>query len=493
MGPLGALRHTSSAASPPVATLHRAQARFRNALSPKGLPEGPSQCLSPSLVTAACPSGSQAVHHRVDTTTCRSLKVGGTDGTSQAAGDPVLRWLNELPQAPKHGVVVQESESRERGRVLFADRDIAMGEVVLDEGPAIFIPKGTLQAMEAGEHIPDSGDPLEHPPSNGGWRTHPRLRGPPRATSKPWRPENTSQTPGTPSSNLQAMEAGEHIPDSGDPLECFQTIDVAELPQYPTIQEAVSKFDKATKGTVDINYLAKFVSAYSLNAHTMDDNGDSGLYYLASKCSHSCSPNAFNAARPGARDMKLVAMKDIKKGEEIYYAYISNMGLTQPARLRQSTLFKDRGFKCMCSRCVSEDHVRMLPCSTKGCQGSVLYNTPSKAWGCTSCKTQYSASQLPLKEEQRLENRVGKAVGDAVRLEGRQAPTAIVKLYRSTEHWTVFNVEHMLLEAHVQGFKISGVQQVAQHFTKGNRWQGPKDLKCVGDPLAVPSDATGDR
>eukprot|EP00798_Chlamydomonas_sp_ICE-L_P002130 gene2130-18177_t len=202
-----------------------------------------------------------------------------------------------------------------------------------------------------------------------------------------------------------------------------------------------------------------------LNGFPLDSG--SGLYPLASKAPHSCSPNVFNA-RSGAKNMlRLVAMKEIKKGDEITYAYKTTRFLAQPRHLRRAALLKERGFECVCSRCLLEEDMCMLACTNKSCSGSVVLDFSSNEYRCRSCKVLHNPEQLPLKmqssvEEQVMEmenNTQGTSEASVIGLHEK----CVSKLGR--EHWTVFMLEHMLLEIEIQGMvSVPGLPLVGRHL-----------------------------
>ncbi|KAI0082448.1 MAS20-domain-containing protein, partial [Panus rudis PR-1116 ss-1] len=85
----------------------------------------------------------------------------------------------------------------------------------------------------------------------------------------------------------------------------------------------------------------------------------SGLYFVSSYISHSCSPNSRPSFSSGTSELQLIASRPIKKGEELTVAYVDvnqHEGETaeEARRRRRYELARGWRFKCECERCVSE-------------------------------------------------------------------------------------------------------------------------------------------
>ena len=84
--------------------------------------------------------------------------------------------------------------------------------------------------------------------------------------------------------------------------------------------------------------------------------GLNGLYLSAGFMNHDCSPNVEivldpDTFKPG-HVMKIRAIKDIKRNEELTISYIDP---SDSYRNRQRDLIKEYHFSCKCSRCISEN------------------------------------------------------------------------------------------------------------------------------------------
>ncbi|KLO18058.1 MAS20-domain-containing protein [Schizopora paradoxa] len=85
----------------------------------------------------------------------------------------------------------------------------------------------------------------------------------------------------------------------------------------------------------------------------------SGLYFVTSYLSHSCSPSVRPSFSGGTSDLHLIATRDIKQGEELTMAYVdvsqrSDESVDVARRRRRSELAKGWKFGCKCLRCEEE-------------------------------------------------------------------------------------------------------------------------------------------
>ncbi|CAH4030118.1 unnamed protein product [Pieris brassicae] len=81
-------------------------------------------------------------------------------------------------------------------------------------------------------------------------------------------------------------------------------------------------------------------------------NVSSGAYAFHSLFNHSCAPNVVRFTKRGTSKMKLVALRPIKKGMQIFDNYGFHHGL-QDCTERQSALKFQYKFVCMCEACVN--------------------------------------------------------------------------------------------------------------------------------------------
>ena len=91
------------------------------------------------------------------------------------------------------------------------------------------------------------------------------------------------------------------------------------------------------------------------------DIGGYGIYPLLSRSNHSCRPNV--DIRPGnikKREVQLVAIKDIEKGEAIAWSYVNAPEFLSACRaVRVNTLLEYFCFACQCDRCNMEMRLKL--------------------------------------------------------------------------------------------------------------------------------------
>lgn len=67
---------------------------------------------------------------------------------------------------------------------------------------------------------------------------------------------------------------------------------------------------------------------------------------------HSCSPNVRFVFCPDSRDIKLIALRDIKKDEQLFLDYLGGASEISGWSERRELLYRIYGFHCRCSRCI---------------------------------------------------------------------------------------------------------------------------------------------
>jgi len=77
----------------------------------------------------------------------------------------------------------------------------------------------------------------------------------------------------------------------------------------------------------------------------------SGLFVFANSMNHSCAPNTIVVSCFNSFLIRVIAIKEIKKGEELCFSYIDEEA---PYEERQRQLQKLYLFQCRCSRCETE-------------------------------------------------------------------------------------------------------------------------------------------
>eukprot|EP00934_Nitzschia_sp_Nitz4_P007108 Nitzschia sp. Nitz4//scaffold399_size11037//1658//3136//NITZ4_009050-RA/size11037-processed-gene-0.0-mRNA-1//1//CDS//3329550319//7098//frame0 len=92
------------------------------------------------------------------------------------------------------------------------------------------------------------------------------------------------------------------------------------------------------------------------------------IYPKLSRVNHSCNPNAViqtQHAEDSHDQQCIVAASDISKGDEITISYLGLLIYAEP-RIRKEKLLQTKYFECQCSRCSKplEDATTLIPCPT---------------------------------------------------------------------------------------------------------------------------------
>lgn len=81
------------------------------------------------------------------------------------------------------------------------------------------------------------------------------------------------------------------------------------------------------------------------------NNEGVALFSLQSACNHSCIPNAEPTYLNNNSRLSLVALTDIKAGDEICISYLDECTLQRSRHSRNKELSENYLFKCNCSKC----------------------------------------------------------------------------------------------------------------------------------------------
>eukprot|EP01065_Artemidia_motanka_P051681 TRINITY_DN914_c9_g1_i1.p1 TRINITY_DN914_c9_g1~~TRINITY_DN914_c9_g1_i1.p1 ORF type:complete len:713 (+),score=266.85 TRINITY_DN914_c9_g1_i1:59-2140(+) len=112
--------------------------------------------------------------------------------------------------------------------------------------------------------------------------------------------------------------------------------------------------------------ILKLLLINKVNAHRIQTH-DAGIYDVASKMAHSCSPNVLY----DGEGCRWTACKPIKDGEMVTFSYFAGHYLVHSAEVRQTVLRETHLFVCKCERCVGVDRTRGIRCDCgKGSVGA---------------------------------------------------------------------------------------------------------------------------
>lgn len=104
----------------------------------------------------------------------------------------------------------------------------------------------------------------------------------------------------------------------------------------------------------------------------------SGLFYITSKASHSCCPNAYSYTIDRSGRKILRSIQPIRFGEEVTVSDDLRLEL-KPRHERQESLRQAYGFLCSCDRCALPDDTRPFPCRAPKCKGRSYLQTCSQS------------------------------------------------------------------------------------------------------------------
>jgi hypothetical protein len=93
-------------------------------------------------------------------------------------------------------------------------------------------------------------------------------------------------------------------------------------------------------------------------ANSFQINADSaGIFLQCSRFNHSCSPNARYSWNPEIKRLRIYALRDIARGDEILVSYLSSRNVYGSTRAKRQARLQLRGFTCNCVVCTQPDTV----------------------------------------------------------------------------------------------------------------------------------------
>jgi len=269
------------------------------------------------------------------------------------------------------------------GRVLVADRNFVPGEPLFTEKPVLVIPN-CLLGQGNGQ---DSPGPIMREFA----QSHTGLE--PALDMDKLVEAFVTLTPAT----VRALK----VLESHDGNRDFTAAVVAE--EVAQIAVTRNLILNAAQG----QELAWFIRVVSVNACAAPRVQGIAVFQWISMISHSCAPNlACSSDEVGPQDSVTPrATKHISSEDLISVSYISLQLLMASTTVRQEALKAQKGFLCMCERCLADDIVRVMPCPYCP-MGGCTFGKPSPEedphWWCQKCSTAVAAEKLPMQEEERL-------------------------------------------------------------------------------------------
>lgn len=144
----------------------------------------------------------------------------------------------------------------------------------------------------------------------------------------------------------------------------YRNIQYSLLNTYPTLKEIILN-DDAFKKLISIIFLNGFnLDSYSTIIVLSKPNDEVvvelipnvkvssvSMYKVSSLFNHSCDPNIGSTSPILSNRLKWIALRPIKKGEEILNSYVQT---EHPYDVRQQLLKDHYKFECQCSKCKAE-------------------------------------------------------------------------------------------------------------------------------------------
>ncbi|KAJ9442913.1 STI1-like protein [Diplonema papillatum] len=213
----------------------------------------------------------------------------------------------------------------------------------------------------------------------------------------------------------------------------------------------------------------KLLMISKVNSHQLQAT-KAGIYEVASKMAHSCSPNTLY---DGAR-CRFIAVKDIPKDSLVTFSYNSSRYLVHSSEVRQTILRQSHLFVCKCERCVGVDRTRGIRCDCgKGVEtadhgdqavrfrtGTALIDRErgvpgARAWHCEACGGTWADEDMAkqLKREGAIEAEVHslEALRDDVEKGQYEKLKDLVERslsYLSRDHWCYMKLCCLLAHYH---------------------------------------------
>uniref|UniRef100_A0A7S4R0B8 SET domain-containing protein n=1 Tax=Alexandrium monilatum TaxID=311494 RepID=A0A7S4R0B8_9DINO len=164
--------------------------------------------------------------------------------------------------------------------------------------------------------------------------------------------------------------------------------------------------------------VATLLQVIAVNGVGLPDGG-TGVYAMASRANHSCSPTAtFRIKRNG--ELALVALRALRKDDEVTVSYATEKCLLRPRPERRRFL-RRWGFTCSCPRCARHDDTRAFLCPACGRGRVAPEDDDGAAWSaCSSC-----AAAPPAAVMAPAESRWSKAASSACGPRGGKSSAAM--------------------------------------------------------------------
>ncbi|KAF8420512.1 hypothetical protein EV426DRAFT_612584 [Tirmania nivea] len=161
-----------------------------------------------------------------------------------------------------------------------------------------------------------------------------------------------------------------------------------------------------------------FLGIWQTNAFGLGtDNDESGIFELASRFNHSCSPNAVHSWNYNTKKLEIHATKVILEGAEITMSYLSFEEIIQSCAMRRTMLQGRYGFICSCHACASPGNAKSVARRTELAMLDGELARGSFSPGMNAARAMKNLRRmLELFPQENLEGELGRVYNDAFQL-----------------------------------------------------------------------------
>ena len=90
---------------------------------------------------------------------------------------------------------------------------------------------------------------------------------------------------------------------------------------------------------------------FATNSFGFHNEDSAGIFLHCSRFNHSCCPNATYSWHPEVKRLRIYALRDIARGDEISISYSGSTVSYSSTRTERQAQFQRRGFTCKCAVC----------------------------------------------------------------------------------------------------------------------------------------------
>jgi len=174
-------------------------------------------------------------------------------------------------------------------------------------------------------------------------------------------------------------------------------------PEFAKYSQTVSYIRDFLGVKADESKILSIIASSFTNDFSHRDPGAFGelhlMFPLTAMLNHSCFPNIARSVRreaDGGFLMRVVAARPIKKGEQIFNCYTD---MLDPVQVRSAALVEGKNMQCRCVRCEDPRDLgslgNALLCPVPSCRGCMLPSSPKdETWTCEKCGKGKPAAQV---------------------------------------------------------------------------------------------------